>query len=148
MKQNTIYFKTTLLITGLLLIGCETGVKQNRGTTTTVTTDNLQSGIVDKPTHQMITTQKGTKVALRKIFSSSAQPGYYLQVGYFQHYKADSTFTKQLEQSGLNYTILQKNGHFYALIGAYKSYNEAKAQTSTVNSKLHKKAFVVQVLRP
>ena len=148
MKQNINYFKATIVLTSLLFLGCETGVKQNRGTTTTVTQESVQSGIVDKPTHQMITTQKGTKVALRKIFSNSAQPGYYLQIGYFQHYKPNSAFTKELDKSELNYTILQKNGHFYALIGAYKSYHEAKLQTSTVNSKLNKKAFVVQVLRP
>jgi hypothetical protein len=146
MKQNTNYLNSTLVIAGLLFIGCETGVKQNR--TTAIVEEVAPSGIVDKPTHQIVTTLKGTKVALRKIFSKSAQPGYYLQVGFFKHYKANSLFTKQLDQSGLNYTVLQKNGHFYALIGAYKSYNEAKAETSNINTKLNKKAFVVQVLRP
>jgi len=146
MKININYLKTTLVISTLLFIGCETGVR-HKGSSTTVQ-ETTQSGIVDKPTHQTITTADGKKVAFKKIFSNSAQPGFYLQVGFFQEYKPNDAFINQLKKTGLHYTILAKNGNFYALIGAYKSYNEAKTHTSAVKSHLHKQPFVVEVLHP
>ena len=146
MKINTNYLKTTLVISTLFFIGCETGVRHKSNNTTVQET--TQSGIVDKPTHQTITTAQGTKVAFKRIFSNSAQPGFYLQVGFFQKYEPNDSFIKQLKESGLKYTVLQKNGNFHALVGAYKSYNEAKSNTSTVKSRLHKQGFVVEVLRP
>ena len=146
MKTDTHYLKATLIVSTLFFIGCETGVRHK--SSSTAVQETTQSGIVDKPTHKTITTSNGTKVAFKRIFSNSAQPGFYLQVGFFHEYKSDTTFTNQLKQSGLKYTILQKNGNFHALIGAYKSYNEARSNTSTVKSHLHKQPFVVEVLRP
>jgi hypothetical protein len=151
MKNNVIYFKSTLLLTGLLFLGCETGVEVNKSTTQNTQVkqeEAVLSGIVDKPTSQMVTTASGQKLSVHKIFSNSAQPGYYLQVGLFKHYKPNSPFEKQLKDAGLKFTILNKNGEFHALVGAYKSYNEAHAEMSTVKSRLNKKSFVVHVLRP
>jgi len=146
MKIDTNYLKATLIISTLFFIGCETGV-QHKSSSRAVQ-ETTQSGIVDKPTHQTITTANGTKVAFKKIFSNSAQPGFYLQVGFFQEYKPNDSFMQQLKRTGLHYTILAKNGNFHALIGAYKSYNEAKSHASTVKSKLHKQPFVVEILHP
>ncbi len=151
MKNNINYLRTTLILTGLLFLGCETGVDVNKSTTKNKEVkqeEAVLSGIVDKPTNQVLNNTSGQKLSIHKIFSNSAQPGYYLQVGFFEKYKPNSTFEKQLRNSGLKFTILNKNGDFYALIGAYKSYNEAHSEISTVKARLHKKSFVIHVLHP
>jgi len=151
MKNNVTHLSTTLLLTGLLFLGCETGVEVNKSTTNNKELKQQElvlSGIVDKPTKQVVTNSSGQKLSIRKLYSTSAQPGYYLQVGFFQKYKPNSAFEKQLQNTGLKFTILNKNGDFHALIGAYKSYNEARAEIPTVKSRLNKKSFVVHVLRP
>jgi len=145
MKKNTNCLKTTILCTAIaLLTGCETGVK-NKSATNTV----APSGIVDKGSNGYIGTQKSSgNIKTTKIFSNSATPGYYVQVGYYGQEKPNSSFMKRLDNSNLNYTILDKNGDHYALVGAYYSYNQAKSKISSVRSSLNSKAFVVQVLRP
>ena len=151
MRNNTNYLKSTLLVTGLLFLGCETGVDVNKPTSNKQSQNQeepLLSGIIDKPHNQMVTTSSGQKLSIKKLYSNSAQPGYYLQVGFFERYKPNTTFERALQHSNLNYTILNKNGDYYALIGAYKSYNEAHSHMDTVRAKLHKKSFVVHVLRP
>jgi hypothetical protein len=151
MKNNVNYLTTTLLLTGLLFVGCETGVNVNKSTSNNKEIkqeEPVLSGIVDKPTQQIVHTGSGQKLSIHKIFSNSAQPGYYLQVGFFEKYQPNSAFEKRLKDAGLKFTILNKNGNFHALVGAYKSYNEAHAEMSTIKSKLHKKSFVVHVLRP
>ena len=143
MKLNTYCLKITLLCTAVaFLSGCETGVK-NQSATTKV----APSGIVDKHSSYSSSSKMSTSNA-KKIFSNSATPGYYLQVGYFGRYKPNKSYIRKLNNSGLNYTVLDKSGNYYALIGAYRSYNQAKAKMSTVKSKLSSDAFVVQVLRP
>jgi len=151
MKNNVNYLTATLLLTGLLFLGCETGVDVNKSSmknTKEKQEEPVLSGIVDKPTNQIVHSKSGQKLSIEKIYSNSAQPGYYLQVGFFERYKPSSTFQKQLQHSGLKFTILNKNGNFHVLIGAYKSYNEAHAEMSTVKSRLHKRSFVVDVVRP
>ena len=151
MKINVNYLRTTLLLTGLLFLGCETGVDVNKSTTNNPNVkqeEPVLSGIVDKPTNQIVNSASGQKLSIHKIFSNSAQPGYYLQVGFFEKYKPNSSFEKQLQNSELKFTILNKNGNFHVLIGAYKSYNEAHSEISTVKARLHKKSFVVHVLHP
>jgi hypothetical protein len=151
MKNNINYLKATLLLTGLLFLGCETGVDVNKPATNTESQNQeapVLSGIIDKPHNQVITSQSGQKLSIKKLYSSSAQPGYYLQVGFFERYKPNTTFERQLQNSNLKYTILNKNGDYYALIGAYKSYNQAHSEISTVKARLHKNSFVVHVLRP
>ncbi|MBU1668824.1 SPOR domain-containing protein [bacterium] len=148
MKKNTYYLKRTLLLSTIVfMMGCETGVKNKQ--TQTV---EAQSGIVD---HRQINTstkttysvQKST-LPIKKIFSNSATPGYYLQVGFFKQSKPNATFINRLNSSGFNYTILPKSGNYYALVGAYISYNQAKSNASAVKSALQEDSFVVQVLRP
>jgi len=151
MKKNVNYVKTTLLLTGILFLGCETGVDVNKSTTTNrqeQQEEAVLSGIVDKPTTQTVTTTSGKKLSIHRIFSNSAQPGYYLQVGFFEQYKPNDSFEKSLQHTGLKYIILNKNGNYHALVGAYKSYNEAHAHMHSVNVKLHKKSFVVHILHP
>ena len=145
MKKNTFCLKITILCTSIaLLTGCETGVK-NKVDNTRVT----PSGIVDKGSSGYVGSQKNSSTTkITKIFSNSATPGYYIQVGYFGNAKPNSSFMKRLNRSNFNYTILDKNGNHYALVGAYTSYNQAKSKISKVKFSLSYQAFVVQVLRP
>jgi len=145
MKKNTFCLKITALCTVIaLMTGCETGVKNQGGKTTVA-----PSGIVDKGTSGYVSSQKSSgNLKTSKIFSNSATPGYYVQVGYFGQSKPNHAFMKRLDNSNFNYTILDKNGDHYALVGAYYSYNQAKKKMSAVRSALNNKAFVIQVLRP
>jgi len=132
--------KTTLLIMGLLLMGCETGVTDHHNETTS---SRSEAGTTAKT---VVHTKSGEKIKLKRIFSTSAQPGYYLQVGYFKSHPS-SAFESKLQYFD-NYTILNKNGYFYALVGPYKSYNMAQSRSQKVHSILKKNGFVVEVLRP
>jgi len=151
MRNNVNYLTATLIVTGLLFLGCETGVDVNKSSTKNTKEkqeEPVLSGIVDKPTNQIIHSKSGKQLSIEKIYSNAAQPGYYLQVGFFERYKPSSSFEKQLHHSGFKFTILNKNGNFHVLVGPYKSYNEAHAKMSTVNSRLHKRSFVVHVVHP
>jgi hypothetical protein len=126
------------------MTGCETGVKNQGGKTTVA-----PSGIVDKGSSGYVSSQKSSgNIKTTKIFSNSATPGYYVQVGYFGQAKPNKSFMKRLDNSNFNYTVLDKNGDHYALVGPYYSYNQAKNKMSAVRSSLASRAFVVQVLRP
>ena len=146
MKNNKPYTKALILLAGLLFLGCETGTQVNK-TVTKAQEEPVLSGIVDKPLNNVVTNASREKVSLGKIYSKSAQPGYYLQVGFFGKYKPNMAFMNKLKGLGVNYTVLNKNGDHYALVGAYKSYNQAKDQIHSVKS-VSKKSFVIQVLRP
>ena len=141
--------KTILLTTTLLmLLACETGVK-NQGTVNSP----VLSGIVDRTSASSgvsyKTYQKSSyKQSFTKIFSKSAQPGYYLQMAVFAKNRPSKTFLKPLDRSQFNYIVLNKSSKDYVLIGAYKSYASAKSKVSSVKSSLGKQTFVVQVLRP
>lgn len=148
MKTNTYYLKRTLLLaTIVFMVGCETGVENKQ-------TQNVeaQSGIVN--TNQIDASSKPSYLvqksasSIKKIFSNSGIPGYYLQVGFFQQHKPDTRFINRLNHLHLHYTILEKGGNHYALVGPYISYNQAKRKTSAVNSALKQDSFVIQVLRP
>ena len=145
MRNKTYCLKIAILCTTIaLLTGCETGVK-NKSVENTVT----PSGIVDKGSNGYVGMKKSSgNIKTTKIFSNSATPGYYIQVGYFGQEKPNSSFMKRLDNSNFNYTVLDKNGDYYALVGAYYSYNQAKSKISTVRSSLNSRAFIVQVLRP
>jgi hypothetical protein len=145
MKKNTFCLKITALCTVVALMsGCETGVKNQGGKTTVA-----PSGIVDKGSTGYVSSQKSSSnIKTPRIFSNSATPGYYLQVGYFGQVKPNRSFMNRLNNSNFNYTVLDKNGDHYALVGAYYSYNQAKSKMSSVRRALNNKAFVVQVLRP
>ena len=133
-------------MTMLLLLGCETGVKNK-----VTTNEPVMSGIVERTESSYSrTTQKQSsyKSTSSKIFSKSAQPGYYLQMAVFEKNRPSKTFLKPLEQSKFNYIVLNKFTKDYVLIGAYKSYASAKSNISSVSRSLGKNTFVVQVLRP
>lgn len=138
-----------LLITLLLLLGCETGV-QNKGTTTM--DEPVLSGIVDRTevqrTSEASSTQKARQQESNTIFSKTAQPGYYLQFAFFAKNSPDKAFLSPIDNSGLGYIVLAKHNGWHVLIGPYKSYNGAKNQIATVKNKLQKQTFVVQVRRP
>lgn len=144
MMKKSLLIATTLL----LLLGCETGIKNQKISSS----DGVASGIVDRVSgstnYSASTYQKGGHTTSNKIFSTSAQPGFYLQMAVFEKYRPTKTFLKPLDRSRFNYIVLNKYHKDYVLIGAYKSYNEAKHQIASVQSALGKKTFVVQVLRP
>ena len=136
---------TTLLF---LVLGCETGVKNQIHTI-----KEVPSGIVDRDnstrTYSSSTSSyKTAQSNSKKIFSKSAQPGYYLQFAVFQKNKPSQSFLQPLNDSPFGYIVLTHYNKHHVLIGPYKSYNEAKTNISDIQSNLHKKAFVVQVLRP
>lgn len=137
-----------LLMTLVLLLGCETGV-QNKGSSAD---EPVLSGIVDRNdvqrTREPSVIQKTHKKGSNKIFSKTAQPGYYLQFAFFAKNKPNKAFLTPIEDSGIGYIVLAKHNGWHVLIGPYKSYNGAKDQISTVKAKLKKQTFVVQVLRP
>jgi hypothetical protein len=136
-----------LSITLVLLLACETGVKNQK-----TTNEPVMSGIVERTytanTKSSSVNYKTNKSSTNKIFSNSAQPGYYLQMAVFTKNRPSKTFLKPLDQSNFNYIVLNKSSRDYVLIGAYKSYSSAKNNVSSVRKTLGKQTFVVQVLRP
>jgi len=142
MKKNIL-----LSITLLLFFGCETGVKNQK-------TSNrpILSGIVERTDtpnkYYSSSTQKRSKQSAKRIFSKSAQPGYYLQRAVFEKNRPSKQFLKPLEHSNFNYIVLKKSKKDYVLIGPYLSYNAAKSKVRSVKNSLGKQTFVVQVLRP
>ena len=141
--------KKTLLLSliALLFLACETGIKNQKKSD-----EKVYSGIVDRVNNSTknYTTayQKRHQSSSNKIFSTSAQPGFYLQMAVFEKYRPDRSFLKPLDKSRFNYIVLNKYNKDYVLIGAYKSHAEAKNEIASVKSSLGKKTFVVQVLRP
>ena len=139
--------KTIVLsITLILLLACETGVK-NQKTTNPV----VMSGIVertDTPRQSYSSSQKSYKQSSNKIFSKSAQPGFYLQMAVFKKNRPSKSFLQPLDRSNFNYIVLNKSTTDYVLIGPYMSYNSAKSKVASVKNSLGKQTFVVQVLRP
>ncbi|CAA6811218.1 MAG: Unknown protein [uncultured Sulfurovum sp.] len=145
--------KKVLLFTSMvvLFVGCETGVKNKE-----VSNEPVLSGIVDRtdlgtqrlPSVINKSEQKANGTSSNKIFSKSAQPGFYLQMAVFAKNKPTKAFLKPLDSSIFPYIVLNKYNKDYVLIGAYKSYNEAKSKAPSVKARLGKQTFVVQVLRP
>jgi len=153
-KSLTITIATTTLF---LLLGCETGVDNKHK----VEQREALSGIIDhskiNARESSIFVEKGTstqqkasggKATGNKIFSKSAQPGFYLQYAVFEKYRPTKAFLRPLKNSSFNYIVLNKYSKDYVLIGPYKSYNEAHSHLGSVKKYLHKQSFVVQVLRP
>jgi len=149
-KKREINMKRLVLLTTalLLIVGCETGVR-NKGE---VINKEVPSGIVDRnvveQTSHITKSSSVQKSSTKRIFSKSAQPGYYLQVAVFEKNRPSKSFLAPLDKSKFGYIVLTHYNKHYVLIGPYKSYNEAKAQIKSVKYSLHKKSFVVQVVRP
>ena len=134
-------------MTLFLLLGCETGVNYKENPS-----EPLKSGIIDRSDggskYHSNVNQKSYKTSSNKIFSKSAQPGYYLQMAFFKKNRPSKEFLKPLKDSKFSYIVLNKFSTDYVLIGPYLSYNLAKSKMSTVKNSLGKNTFVVQVLRP
>ena len=149
MIQKKDYLKFTLLLTSFIVTtGCETGVRNKN----TLPLHTAESGIIDKPTRYVASKSSSYKRQKSnysgKIFSNSGTPGYYLQVGVFKEQAPNLAFKNRLNKTSLPHTILKKSGSHYALVGPYKSYNQAKSHVSNVKSNLNINSFVVQILRP
>jgi len=148
-KLLTITIATTTLF---LLLGCETGVDNKHK----VEQKEALSGIIDhnkiNARESSVFVEKGVttqgKSTGKRIFSKSAQPGFYLQYAVFEKYRPDKAFLRPLKNSSFNYIVLNKYSKDYVLIGPYKSYNEAHSHLGSVKKYLHKQSFVIQVLRP
>ena len=146
--------KTLLLATIIFFTGCETGLK-NKSATNDMNNKGPASGIIkDKTGTNTYSKTKGNKSSeIRKIFSKSAIPGYYIQVGHFKDKKPDSTFINKIKQTRLPYDIVEKyqddRANYYALIGPYRSYNEAKGIEDKGRTRsVSYGTFVVEIVRP
>jgi len=137
--KKTILLSATLL----LLLACETGVKNQKQIK-----ESVPSGIVERTTSLHTYASKTSKQGFPRIFSKSAQPGFYLQMAMFTKYRPNKAFLRPLERSHFNYIVLNKFHKDYVLIGPYKSYASAKSHITSVKRALGKQTFVVQVLRP
>jgi len=136
--------KTILLsVTLLLLLACETGVKNQKQIK-----EAAPSGIVERTNSLDTYAHKTSKHRFPRIFSKSAQPGFYLQMAVFTKYRPNKAFLRPLDRSHFNYIVLNKFHKDYVLIGPYKSYASAKKHIPEVRRALGKQTFVVQVLRP
>jgi len=146
MKQ----LKITLVLTGLIaLMGCETG-SGNKGTTQT---DTVKSGIISKGSASANYKPHIPKSSeIKKIYSKSGTPGYYIQVGYFKNQKPNNEFINRIEYAELPYTIIKKykNGqaNYYVLVGAYRSYTQAMDIIGSAKEYVTPSAFIVKLARP
>jgi len=148
MKTN---IKGTLLLIALIgLVGCETGMK-NKGTTNITTTDNVESGIITKGSATNYKPYTPTNSEIKKIYSKSGTPGYYIQVGYFSH-KPNDEFINRIKYAELPYDVITKykNGqpNYYTLVGPYRSFSEAMEISGSAKEFVTSSAFIVKLMRP
>jgi len=140
---------TLTLLAVIFLVGCETGIK-NKTLDKSIEKETVQSGIVSKTNNYKPYTPKDSEIT--KIFSKTGTPGYYVQVGYFKTKMPNSEFLSRMKYAQLPYTILEKykNGlpHYHALVGPYKSYNQANEIKITAKEFVTDSAFIVKVVRP
>jgi hypothetical protein len=145
--------RITLLLTGLvILIGCETGMS-NKGTTKTTTTNSVESGIVSKGSASAnykphITTSS----EIKKIYSKSGTPGYYIQVGYFKNHKPNDEFINRIKYAELPYALIKKykdsQANYYTLVGPYRSYTQAMDIIGSAKEYVTPTAFIIKLARP
>ena len=144
--------RTILLTTVVFFIGCETGMS-NKGTTDTNPSNKIESGIVTRGTPERYSKTSTPKASeIRKIFSNSGTPGYYVQVGYFVNKKPNREFINRMQYSQLPYTLLKKNkngqDNYHALVGPYRSYNQAHKMIGSAKEFVSASAFIIKVVRP
>lgn len=142
MKKS--YLKNLLLLLSIgLLLGCETGTNNK----SPVSSDyKINSGIVSQNQNYKPYTPKSSEI--KKIFTKSGTPGYYIQVGYFGDREPNSEFLNRLKYAQLPYTILKHSSKYYALVGPYASYNKASEIKGSAKEYVSSSAFIVQLLRP
>ncbi len=144
MKQS--YSKTkafALLTTMALLLGCETGTKNKAPENGSY---SMSSGIVSQKTNYKSHVPKETEI--KKIYTNSGTPGYYVQVGYFGTQKPNDDIINRLEYASLPYAIVKKGSRNYLLVGAYSSYNKAREIQGIAQERVAEGAFIVKVVRP
>ncbi len=138
--------KIIFLTTALIFMGCETGV-QNKKTTDKKIEDSGKSGIVvDNKRSYKPYIPKNSEI--KKIFSNSGTPGYYIQVGYFKERKPTNEFLNRMKFSQLPYILLKKGTGEYALVGPYVSYNKANEILGSAKDFVTSSAFIVKLVRP
>ncbi len=148
--------KTALIgLVFLFLVGCETGMGNKapkaQGESISGIVDHrtaIKSSVQSEPLSGIVDKRYSKTGSSNKIFSKSAQPGFYLQYAVFEKYRPSKAFLSKLNHSSFNYIVLNKYNRDYVLIGPYKSYNQAHSHIKSVKKYLHKQTFVVQVLRP
>jgi len=142
--------KITLLLTGLIaLMGCETGSSNKEATKA----DTVKSGIISKGSASAnYKPHIPNSSEIKKIYSKSGIPGYYIQVGYFKNQKPNNEFINRIEYAELPYTIIKKykNGqvNYYILVGAYRSYTKAMDIIGSAKEYVTPSAFIVKLARP
>jgi len=145
--------KITLLLTGLIvLMGCETGMS-NKGTTKTTKTDSAESGIISKGSASANYKPHIPKSSeIKKIYSKSGTPGYYIQVGYFKNHTPNDEFVNRIRYAELPYAIIKKykdsQVYYYALVGPYRSYTQAMDIIGSAKEYVTPTAFIVKLARP
>ncbi|HHD81057.1 MAG TPA: SPOR domain-containing protein [Campylobacterales bacterium] len=145
--------KTIIVLTGLaLLMGCETGMS-NKGSTTTTKTDSVESGIISKGSASANYKPHIPKSSeIKKIYSKSGTPGYYIQVGYFKNHKPNDEFINRIKYAELPYSIIKKyrdsQSYYYALVGPYISYTQAMNIIGSAKEFVTPTAFIIKLARP
>jgi len=148
MKKEHIKKGILLLGSLIMLMGCETGVSNKKHQA-----NAFQEGTASTSSSATAHKPAGTSAShIKKIFSKSGTPGYYIQVGYFKSEKPSSDFVNLMKQEQLPYKLLKKfeNGEprYHALIGPYRSYNEANRMKNGTAKHLTHNSFIVQLARP
>ncbi len=137
-------FKTMLLAIALIFMGCETGVKNKKSTDKKIEESEKSGIVVDEKRGKYI--PKSSEI--KKIFSNSGTPGYYIQVGYFKDRKPTREFLNRMKFSQLPYILLKKGQGEYALIGPYISYNKADEILGSARDFVTSSAFIIKLVRP
>jgi hypothetical protein len=142
---------TLIFATLFVLMGCETGMK-NKGTTTIKADNTVESGIVSKGSVQNYKPHIPPSSKIKKIYSKSGIPGYYIQVGFFKNHKPNTEFINRIEYAELPYKIVKKykNGdsYYYALVGPYRSYAKAMEIIGSAKEYVTPSAFIVELVHP
>jgi hypothetical protein len=144
--------KITLLLAGLfVLMGCETGMS-NKETTNTSTTNSVKSGIVSKGfSSDNYKSHVPTSSEIKKIYSKSGTPGYYIQVGYFKNHKPNDEFINRIKYAELPLSIIKKykdtQPYYYVLVGPYRSYTQAMDIIGSAKEFVTSTAFIIKLSR-
>jgi len=126
-----------------LIVGCEIGERKKVSDATKSANLN-DSGVISKalPKHPI------DPNSVKKIYSKSGIPGYYIQVGYFLS-EPTKEFINRIEYADLPYKILKKyrdgKPKYYVLVGPYLSYNKASEILGSAREYVTANAFIVKV---
>ncbi len=139
-------YKIMILSTALIFVGCETGVKNKKSTDKKIEESGKSGIVVDENRNYKPYIPKSSEI--KKIFSNSGTPGYYIQVGYFKERKPTNEFINRMKFSQLPYILLKKGQGEYALIGPYISYNKANEILGSARDFVTSSAFIIKLVRP